>query len=172
MNRLGQQRRRRANKYASLVQEQGPKVHLRFVTLPTFLTPRSQPRSRPSTTRRPNKHSSRRTRTRTFADPHPRGIFSTPTDTSTTLAAGPRAHLGRLIILASDGQACASGDGGRSWEARGRPTDTDVATLGNAPSPTQHKLQYFFKSFLNLKDCAESTWGEPGCWRDYYKCFK
>jgi dynein light intermediate chain 1 len=78
--------------YASLVQDQGPKVRASpWLLVREHLTSnnRSRPRSHLSTTRRPNKPSSRRTTTRTRARrSRPARYLRTPTDASAAPAAG------------------------------------------------------------------------------------
>ena len=77
----------RQEKYATLVQDQGPKVRLLPEPPYPLRTPRSRPHSYLSTNRLPNKRSSRRTMTRTRRL-NLRGIFRIPADASAAAAAG------------------------------------------------------------------------------------
>jgi hypothetical protein len=154
--------------YASLVQDQGPKVRSKPPdSFPHPISSRvithSRPRSHPSTTPTPEQDflSKNYDENARRADRDPRGIFRTPTDASAAPAAGLVGPLGSSSFsLPTVERALAEmeGSSGATLGGLGRRAGAPTSPiLGSAPSPTQHEvLQNFFKSLLNPKDRAAS----------------
>lgn len=154
--RLGK-RHRCAKMYASLVQDQGPKVCSRH-SLQTFpltscnrtpLTPLKKPTPDQALLAKNYDEN---------ADRNPRGIFCTPTGASAAPVAGIVGPLGASSFSLPTVERALAEMEGYLWRCTGVGAPTSaLPTFGSAPSPTQHEVLHNFFNLLNPEDRAAST---------------